>query len=149
MGKSGHVNMTMNKSLVHGIPCRLRNQRSRRVVARVLRQIKEKFPKDFARLKSLVYAVIPVPDHDSPDTMGRWLPVAITTPGQSPVLIDYSINGVVGDWDEISSGFVQIREDNCVSDSSLTAIVAHELGHACSTSADIKRRQAPIDVWCA
>src|SRR5437867_2634103 len=60
--------------LLCGIPCRLRDPRSRRVVASVLRQIRERFPKDFTRLLSRVRMIDRLSKREfAQGTRGEWL----------------------------------------------------------------------------
>src|ERR1017187_8213214 len=107
----------MTATPILGIPCTLRNARSRRIVARVLRQINERFPEDFARVLFRSRLIGPLPRCDQE---------------------------VIGKWHE--SGEVRLWEKAPMTDADMFAVVAaHEFGHACTRQGDLTRRREPVD----
>jgi hypothetical protein len=131
---------------VCGIPCRLRNAISRRTVAKVLRQIKQRFPKDFARLSSRVQMIRPLPKQKMTDgTVGEWVGRTFGQARGSDNVFDQPAN-IRLQWDECESGIVELLETGQTEDEFMANAV-HEFGHACSMTKDIERRRAPSDEW--
>jgi hypothetical protein len=129
---------------VCGIPCRLRNAISRRTVAKVLRQIKRRCPKDFARLKSRVRMIRPLRQKIADGTCGEWIGRTFEQAyGGNP--FDFSDN-IRLQWVECESGVLELLESG-QTEAQIMATAAHELGHACSMNEDIERRRAPDDEW--
>jgi hypothetical protein len=112
----------MTAILVCGIPCRLRQPRSRRIVAGVLQQIKTRFPRDFARLKTRIEMIRPLPK-------ARWA------------------DGTMREWlDKRGERVLEIRE--VIEEDVFSANMAHELGHACTQKRDLKRRNiSEVKEW--
>ena len=137
----------MATNVVCGIPCCLQNPKSQRVVDRVLRQIKDRFPQDFARLKDRIEMIRPQPEAKSAGgTMGQWFGKTFESVyhGAKNSCLTQEI---LRQWDECAHGILEIREVGCVTEDVFAANLAHELGHACTMLADIERRQSPSGVW--
>jgi hypothetical protein len=122
-----------------GIPVTVKSKKLRAAIRRVLSQIQHRRPQDFVRLKSQVLAIIPLPDAEAEDgTQGEWKTVRINYAdypgGMVPFEVAMSPPGRIAIWEGL-------KEDKHV------CILAHEFGHACSTSDDRERRNAPEDEW--
>jgi hypothetical protein len=119
-----------------GIPCRLRDTKLIRATRQVLRQIKERFPKDFQRIRRVVREISPLLREDGDDgTLGEWK--AFQAVAEDPSTWGY-------DNDE-TPGVLTLLEG---AEDDLVGLVAHELGHACTTEQDRRRRgDCPFDEW--
>ena len=113
----------------YAIPCRMVNPRICRSIARVLRQIRQRAPEDFTRLRSLVRGFVPLPREDERDgTMGRWRSNRADT------------------YDFDAQGVVQLSPAS----GAPVAVVAHELGHVCTRDADFENRNdSGDDEWAS
>jgi hypothetical protein len=108
---------------VVGIPTRVRKAATRRTLRQVLTRIKARRPADYVRILARVREIIPVPDPEV--AMGRWRP---------------------DDGDDLDQpGVLEIYED--VDPDDLLPVLAHELGHVCTTEAVFKRRRAIDWLW--
>jgi hypothetical protein len=112
-----------------------------------LRQINERFPQDFDRLRERIVMMRLLPRTKFADgTRGEWLArdgravYPETDPTPPPPNVSAQI-------DECVCGILELPEVGLVTEDSLTGHTAHELGHACTLQADIARRQAPEDGW--
>ena len=130
---------------IHGIPCTLREPRSRQAAARVLRKIKNCFPRDFARLFARVRLIRPLPKKKFTNCEGKMLALTPSHDGQRRLV---PLDGSYAcEWDDIAEAIVEIKESRRMSDTYLIHLVAHELGHACTRGIDIERRNAPDMEW--
>lgn len=121
---------------IHGIKCNLKTKLGRQAVADVLAQIEQRKPKDLERLQSRITAIEPM-DDPGDGTGGEYK--------DDPV--EHEI-GKALDW---GLGYdnpctVYIVEGGELW--KLTAVVAHELGHVCTTFDDLERRGGGPDEWC-
>jgi hypothetical protein len=119
-----------------GIPCRLRTTTARAATLAVLRQIRRRCPADFAKLRELVRLIRPLPKRETADgTLGEWK-------------ADHPDENDWATWAygyDATPGVLFLAE---IGDAlSLTATVAHEFGHACSSEPDRRRRGAPSGEW--
>ena len=131
---------------VCGIPCRLRTELARHAVSRVLGRIGKRFPDDFARLSDRVRMIRPLPKRRAADgTHGEWIARTFEQIYWNADPFELS-DEIRLQWDEWHSGVVEVLEVGRT-ESQLLAVIAHELGHACSTREDISRRAAPFDEW--
>jgi hypothetical protein len=123
------------KTLVYGIPCFLRDPILREGAQRTLQRIRDRSPKDFRRLQSLVKAIRPYDDADD-GTLGEWFPEFPTE--DDPATWDYG----VGDTPGVLK-LVETIQKEC-----LPGLLAHELGHAATRHEDRERRGAlSSDEW--
>jgi hypothetical protein len=133
----------MSKSADHGlpilgIPCFLESAEAREAVRVVLEQIRERCPEDFSTLKSVVQKIVPLPPEEtaSDGTLGHWVRYS---PTGEPILVGLP-------FDEPGPGELRIAEVQ----EHLVANIAHELGHACTTSEDVEKRgEMPEDEWAS
>jgi hypothetical protein len=134
-------------NLVCGLPSRLRQLASRQVIARVLRQIKRRFPNHFARLSNRVVMIRPLSKAEfAKRTVGEWH--GRTGWAAYREIDPVTIPGAVRDrMDEVVCGIVELPEVGWVTEEVLAASAAHEFGHACTRQTDIERRRAPEDEW--
>jgi hypothetical protein len=125
---------------IHGIPCRVRSRELRRAIRQVIDQVRERCPRDFARLRRLVREIRPLSGRERREgTLGRW--------------VEDPETGDPWEWgpDELQGAFpgvLLLSEE--LDPACLVATVAHELGHACTTDADMDRR-GPVftDAWAS
>lgn len=123
------------------IPVTVKSRQLRATIGRVLRQIKRRCPEDFARLKSRVLAIIPLPEEIADDgTRGFWNTCQFETEG-------FSWGASCWDAEPSDAGEIAIWE--ALDEGIQTGVLAHELGHACSTPADLARRRAPAHEWAS
>lgn len=129
------------------LPSRLQEAVSRRVVTGVLRQIKERFPDDFARLKDRVVMIRALSrDEFDSGTRGWWhgRKVWALYRDVDPFTLSEEIRL---NWDETACGIVELPECSWVTEDGLAANAAHEFGHACTLNEDVEKRQAPLEEW--
>jgi hypothetical protein len=121
---------------IHSILCRIRSRGLRRAIRQVLDQVRERRPRDFGRLRSLVRIIVPLPKAEARDgTLGRWQK-------NSPVRDDPSTWA----WGfEDTPGILYLSEG--IEAAHAVAVVAHEFGHGCATDSDLKRRGDVGDEW--
>ena len=124
---------------VEGIPCTLKQKVTRLRLRDVLRQIKEGHPKDFNRLRELVWGVGPYVDDDEA-CLGEWDSNCAQQyiDGSDPTT--WAWQG----WAE-TPGVLRIRENQA--SERLVSTIAHELGHAATRDEDLERRGGPSDEW--
>ncbi|MFN0056938.1 MAG: hypothetical protein ACKVX7_00645, partial [Planctomycetota bacterium] len=113
---------------IHGIPVKLKTKRAESAVREVLSKIKAGFPDDFSRLKELVREILFYDDAGEGD--------------QGICIHDDRID-LECDTGEDSKCIVKINETT----EHLIAVVAHELGHACSRFEDLDSRGLICDEW--
>ncbi len=120
-------------STVEGIRCKLRKAGARKAVGKVLRQIRQRFPQDYERLKSRVRGIRPLANRDTKDgTLGEWKELPETEDPRT--------------WDR-GDGVLYLKEDK---QDHLIPTIAHELGHACTELIDLLRRgEVPFDEWAS
>ncbi len=122
---------------VCGIPCSLKTAEARQALETVLARIQERHPKDLERLVGAVESVEPITGADD-GTQGQWVARKPTEAYGHPSL----------EWGYTvpAPGVLYVRED----DKHLVAVIAHELGHACSVKEDLQRRgQLLKDGWAS
>jgi hypothetical protein len=135
------------KRLKCGIPCSLRAPDSRRIVERVLEQIRNRHPVDFARLCERVREIRPLPQDKFEDgTLGEWLGKTIGQVNWNSNFFDLPLDTRLN-WDECAEGIAELPEVGQVEEGELAAIAAEEFGHACTRQIDRERRKAPRDEW--
>ncbi len=124
---------------IHGIPCHLQTAAARRTLGEVLDRIQSAQPQDYAQLRRFVRKVVPLAPEETEDgTMGQWKE-------EKPPEYDET------NWNEYDAsggtpGILYVKED--LSRPELVAIMAHELGHACTTPDDLKARGSILeDLW--
>jgi hypothetical protein len=128
------VNLRTAPSTIFGIPCRLKTARARRAVRDVLRQIRARHPKDFAKLQMLVREIRPVTKQEAANgTLGEW-----KADHEDPY--DQSTWGY-GCSDTDTPGVMFVSEHDHGLD--LRGVIAQEFGHACSSELDRSRRYGP------
>jgi hypothetical protein len=112
----------------------------------VLWQIKERFPKDFARLLSRVRMIVPLPRRKlAKGDLGEWLGQRLSDVyREAEFSLSKDIRENLEEW---SHGTIELAEIGQVSESRLASVAAEEFGHACTRYVDIKRRQGPCDEW--
>lgn len=119
-----------------GIPCQLRTPFMRQAVRDVLGQIRERCPKDFASLQSLVRDIRPVSKAEAAvGTLGEWKEF-------SPDPDDPATWG----WGsgDATPGHLYLNEHET---EGAAGVIAHEFGHACVTQKDLDKRGAAGDEW--
>ncbi len=121
------------KTLVHGIPCFLRDPIFRESAQKTLRKILERCPKDLARLQKLVREIRPYDDAGEGD-MGEWVNDA---PTEDPATWHYGLDD--------TPGIIKINENLRLDQ--LPGVLAHELGHAATRDEDLKRRGPVSGQW--
>jgi hypothetical protein len=153
--------MATNGTPILDIPCTFREPRTRRAIARVLRQIKERFPKDFARLLTRVVEIRRLTKRDCTRhcAAGAWKPERGRTIGRyrevepGAFVLQYRKSPMTRGRVLIPQIDERIGELGAITDHALTALLAHELGHACATRKDKRERRAPAsrltDDWAA
>jgi len=120
-------------STVEGIRCKLRKAGARKAVGKVLRQIKQQFPKDYERLKSRVREIRPLTKRNTEDgTLGEWKKLSETKDPRT--------------WGR-EDGVLYLKEDE---GDRLIPTTAHELGHTCTQLTDLLRRgEVPFEEWAS
>jgi hypothetical protein len=123
---------------IRGIPCRLQTTDARRTLGDVLDRIRSAQPEDYERLLGVVSEVAPLSVEETADgTLGEWKADKETddqatwcyAKGETP-------------------GIIYVKEQ--LSRRKLVAIMAHELGHACTTDEDIEERGSWLeDEWAS
>jgi hypothetical protein len=103
----------------------------RLALRQTLSQIRDRHPRDFGRVQALVREILPLPAAEEAEgTIGRWEP--------SPPRAD---DPATWDWGTGDTpGVLFLSESAHVLNP--VALVAHELGHACTTLEDRDRRGA-------
>jgi hypothetical protein len=103
--------------MIHGIACSIESRRVQKVIDMVLRQIRQRAPEDFERIKRRVWEVAPLPASKSyMNVAGHWR--RLTPEGHD---------------DEDCPGVVEVSSRR----KGLTATVAHEFAHACGRGKDV------------
>ena len=113
---------------IHGRRCYLKNHAVISATLYVLDRIKNKFPRDYARLMQRMVAIDALPKPKQTDRWvdcGEWMP-----------LHD-------GDG-EVEHGVVLLQEDPKLADH---GVVAHEFGHAIADDEDRERCHTGFDEW--
>ncbi len=138
--------------------CSLKSGRLRRITRRVLAQIRRRAPEDFRRLGEKVLCFGPLPEDELQDgTTGEAVAVPPTDPSRL-----YEAFCRTSD-PEKRRRLLQLMDDRWswprnvllwdgpydddVTDSYLTALVAHELGHVATTDEDFKKREGVNSGW--
>lgn len=119
----------MNETLVHGIPCISCNSVFLGAIASTLNRIREKAPKDYDRVVSLVNA-FEACEMDEECTSGEWVSAQNSS-------WDYGI--------EDSPGRILLNKN--LQMDRITAVIAHELGHAATRLEDRLNRGAVSEEW--
>ena len=124
-----------------GIRVQIKNKRLRKAIRDVLLAIQERRPKDLTRLRSQVRAIVPLSDEEAADgTSGEWKPTPVDPAdfpwGMIPYELEMRPPGEVAVWEGLE-------------ESQLVATLAHEFGHACTTSDVLERRNATSDEWAS
>ena len=149
MGASGFEWSADVQHLIRGIRCTHKVPASRRIVADVLRQIKRVRPEDFKRLREVVALIRPVPRAKRADgTLGEWLGKTFEAFYQDAEFLTLPVE-IRLRWDDWATGTVELLEATQAGAHDLSAIAAHEFGHACTRQEDIERRNAPSDEWAS
>ena len=137
-GKSGTI---------YGIPCRVNSPVLRDAIRAVLRRIRERAPKDFSRICSLVRRIVPLSSKAAADgtvaEVKRLYPPSLRRLTQKQ-------NQSQADWDEMirledefeHPAVIHILEDS----SDPIATIAHEFGHLCTREKDFRRRDEAAGV---
>jgi hypothetical protein len=116
MAITGHHHTARAKTgPIYGIPCSLGSQELRRTICSVLQQIRQRSPRDFARIRTLVREFAALPESEG-GTLGQW---------NRDTRFDLDSPGVV----ELSADTAH-----------LVALIAHELGHVCTREEDFLAR---------
>jgi hypothetical protein len=119
------------------IPCRLRSAAARDALKSVLDTIRSAQPEDYLRLLRVVKEVVPLAPEETEDgTMGEWKQ---DLADDDPATWDYGVGE--------TPGVLYIDESHTPTE--LIAILAHELGHACTVVEDREAREAPSDEWAS
>lgn len=124
-----------------GIPCWVKSPVLRTAIQAVLRRIRQRAPKDFSRICSLVCRIRPLSSKAAVD--GTVAEVKRLVP-PSLVRLKKKQNMSQADWDEIirlqdefeHPAVIYILEDS----SDPISTIAHELGHVCTREEDFRRR---------
>jgi len=125
-----------------GIPVTVESKQLRATIRSVLQQIEQRCPQDFARLKARVVAIIPLSKEIEDDgSIGLWRTCEVEA---ERLVCDTSGRGLEPN---AAAGEVAIWEG--LDEAAQAEVVAHELGHACSTRADLARRRAPAYEWAS
>lgn len=120
---------------IYGIHSELKTFKARQAARKVLKQIKKRSLKDFTRLQSLIKNIVPYSENNG--TMGEWKEEPLN-PSDPKIWLP--------GFDEFArAGIVEIYEQ--ATQAQLIATLAHEFGHACTTSDDLSRRKSPSDEW--
>lgn len=128
------VAMTLHRHA--GISCRLHGQVCR-TIRDVLRVIGERRPQDLPRLRARVLSFHHLPRSEQATGTDGWF---MAFP---PRMVSDPVFGQVVEDDDQRRGVVVLPPGAGV------ATVAHELGHAMATDADLERRNAPEDEWAS
>ena len=122
------------KTLIHNIPCYLRDPILIEGARATLQKILDRCPKDYRRLQKLVRVILPYDDADEGD-IGIW--EADSPISGDPATWDYGF----GD----TPGVLKVVANIPLED--LPGLLAHELGHAVTRYEDLGRRGALDDEW--
>ena len=117
------------KESIFGIPCGIRSKQMQQGIRIVLRQVRERSPEDFKRLRQRILRLAPLAKDYEDNAAGKWTP-----PRKMTAKWEYP-----GAW---SQGVVRLQEAS----PHKIALVAHELGHACTTELDYERLGGGFDV---
>lgn len=117
-----------------GIQSTLKTPVARRALRIVLGQIRAKSPRDFFRLQDLVLSVRPRKWNDG--TQGEFVKAKLRADDMGTL-----------DRDSPRPGTVFVTEDK--GEPEMIGLLAHELGHACTTREDLDRRCAPDGEWAS
>jgi hypothetical protein len=109
---------------IDGIRCTVKSPDVRRAVRVVLEQIRKRAPDDFARLRKRVRGFVPLPTAAGTGAQAIWRPAGRARAGRR--------------LDPNATGTIKISE-TCTA---AVAIVAHQLGHACTRREDFDPRCA-------
>ncbi len=127
----------MRSRTIRSIPCSLQTAAARRTLGKVLDRIRLAQPVDFARLLRVVREVIPLaPEETADGTTGEWK--ADKPRDDDPATWVYGY--------EATPGLLSVDEK--LPRLELVAVLAHELGHACTVSEDLEARGSMLeDEW--
>ena len=126
-GPRGEILVGEMRGDIFGIPCSLEPPRTRRAIRSVLARIHRRSPEDFERICKRVRGFVPMEKSAPRSQLGAWK--LLTTDPKTDYLRDFE-----------SPGVIEIREP-CYCP---TAVVAAELGHACTREADVEKRECPL-----
>ena len=137
---------------VLGINCMLKKGVTIRVLRKVLSIIKEDYPNDFDRLTSRITVIKSLSKKESlMGTLGEFK--GVSNEGFYKKLYPDEVifalphcHPIYTEPDEVHSGELFIWE-GIADEDELAFILAHELGHACTTKRDLARRKSPTDEW--
>jgi hypothetical protein len=123
------------------IPCELKNPAARNVVANVWRYLRKNFPNDACFLARIVTSISPLSEDEAGDgTQGRWRDEGFKNYDDQEIFFS-------GLGKEHGQTYGRIL---LLDTSELTVgTVAHELGHAFTSSIDLANRRAPTDEWAS
>ena len=118
-----------------GAPCSISMLKVCRAIELVLRAVRSRFPRDYARLAARVAGFRPLTKAERADgTAGWWKPLPLR-------MVRHPLFGMVREDDDQGRGVIALTP--------LASLghIAHELGHAAATEDDHARRHAPDDEW--
>lgn len=122
--------------MIVGIPCSIDSSSIRTAIEAVLSAVQKRKPKDYARLRERVRGIQWLPVEEECLTVGRWHRVLYEKTVKWPTDPE-QISGIV----YLSMSLSNDPEWKRV------AVVAHELGHACTTKRDRHRRRLRDEAW--
>ncbi len=129
----------MGSRTIRSIPCGLQIATARRTLGQVLDRIRVAQPIDYDRLRRVVREVIPLsPEEPADGTTGEWK-------AEKP---RYYHPDTWAYGSEETTGLLYVDEK--LPRLELVAVLAHELGHACTVSEDVEARGSMLeDEWAS
>ena len=118
-----------------GIECTLRSRRACSAIELVLSRVRARYPRDLKRLRRVLKRFEPLPREEATLREGRI--AGRVRPADEDANPDY--------YDAL--GKPCVVSVNSRLSTSLVAVIAHELGHACTSQADFDRRAGHRDEW--
>ena len=144
---------TIRQSLIEEIPCSIRVTQIRTIISQALQQIRRRKPGDYERLAQRILDIRWLPqEEEDRGFVGGWRPNGEIEP---PDLVpDRFLVGQVErlernrmhrrQYEEGLKGTLELaRVCRNFSSWQITALITHELGHACTNYEDIERRNNP------